>query len=248
MPKTLSPALILALLLLTSCAHFEKAKPMTAGFHPASFSRTITKKVGGQFLLYLPDGYAEDPGQCWPLILFLHGIGERGRDLDKLKVTGLPQKLAAGVPLPFIIVCPQCPNDESWSPDTLNALLDEVIGQCRVDEDRVYLTGLSMGGSGTWALAGEHPERFAAIAPICGRGNIARARRFKHLPTWAFHGARDEVVPIRESEIMVKAIQKIGGEVKFTVYPEAGHDSWTETYDNPELYQWLLAYRRPKAK
>ena len=101
-----------------------------------------------------------------------------------------------------------------------------------------------MGGFGTWALAAAHPERFAAIAPICGGGDPKQAERLKDLPIWVFHGAKDPTVPLARSEEMVKALKEAGGEPKFTVYPDAGHDSWTETYDNPELYEWFLAHKR----
>jgi len=125
-------------------------------------------------------------------------------------------------------------------------LLDDIVERYRIDEERVYVTGLSMGGFGTWALAGASPERFAAIAPICGGGRRSDARRIAQakLPTWVFHGAKDRVVPFEESQHMVDILEKLGGDVKFTVYPKAQHDSWTETYNNPELYTWLLSQRR----
>jgi len=129
----------------------------------------------------------------------------------------------------------------------LNGLLDEILASYKVDRDRVYLTGLSMGGFGTWALAAAHPERFAAIVPICGGGNPADAGRLKDLPIWVFHGAKDRAVPLERSEVMVNAIRKAGGSPKFTVYPEAGHDSWTGAYTDPELYKWLLKHLRKGA-
>lgn len=110
----------------------------------------------------------------------------------------------------------------------------------------MYLTGLSVGGYGTWLLAAAHPEKFAAIAPICGGGNPADARKLAKLPTWVFHGAKDPTVPLKRSEEMVEALKAAGAYPKFTVYPEAGHDSWTATYDNPEFYQWLLAQKRTR--
>jgi predicted peptidase len=113
-----------------------------------------------------------------------------------------------------------------------------------VDPDRVYLTGLSMGGYGTWSLAAAHPERFAAIVPICGGGNPADAAKLASLPVWVFHGAKDPTVPLERSKEMVEAIKSAGGNPRFTIYPEAGHDSWTETYNNPELYQWLLEQKK----
>jgi predicted peptidase len=119
-----------------------------------------------------------------------------------------------------------------------------VIAQYAVDEERVYVTGLSMGGFGTWSLAQAHPERFAAIAPICGGGNPELAGNLRHVPVWAFHGAKDNVVPLSASQEMVDALKAIGADVKFTIYPEAYHDAWTETYENPQLYEWLLQHKR----
>ena len=212
-----------------------------------TFEKQITVTVKLKYLLHLPDGYeGEGTGKKWPLILFLHGAGESGDDLARVKLHGLP-KVVGSKDLPFIIVSPQSPG-RGWNPDTLNALLDDVIARYRVDKDRVYLTGLSMGGYGTWALAAAHPGRFAAIAPICGGGDPKKADRLKDLPTWVFHGAKDPTVPLARSEEMVKALKEAGGDPKFTVYPEAKHDSWTETYDNPELYSWFLAHKRGESK
>jgi predicted peptidase len=163
-----------------------------------------------------------------------------------VKVHGPPKLIAQGKSLPFIVVSPQCPRRSSWSsPEqvaVLKALLDEITEKYRVDESRVYLTGLSMGGYGTWALASTYPERFAAIAPICGGGQPRMARRLRGVPIWVFHGAKDGTVPLARSEEMVEAVKKAGGSVEFTVYPEAKHDSWTVTYDNPKLYDWLLSH------
>ena len=126
----------------------------------------------------------------------------------------------------------------------LDALLNEITENYNIDENRIYVTGLSMGGFGTWALAEKYPHRFAAIAPVCGGGDPAAVPTFSHLPVWVFHGAKDNVVPIDRSEAMVNELKKNGADVQFTVYPEAGHDSWTETYDNPALYEWFLKQRR----
>ncbi len=201
---------------------------------------TVTAKI--DYLLYLPASY-QTSRQKWPLVLFLHGAGESGTDLARVKTHGPPKLVQAGRDFPFILVSPQCAT-RGWNPDTLNALLDEVMAEYRVDKDRVYVTGLSMGGFGTWALAAAHPEKFAAIAPICGGGNPKDAAKLVHLPIWVFHGAKDPTVPLRSSEEMVEGIKTAGGNPKFTVYAEAGHDSWTETYDNPEFYSWLLAQKR----
>ncbi len=213
-----------------------------------SFEKKITKTVGARYLLFLPRGYAKESQKRWPLILFLHGAGERGDDVERVKIHGVIKVAEKQPDFPFIVVAPQCPEDSWWDRqiDTLTALLDEILADYKVDPDRVYVTGLSMGGFGAWALAIEHPERFAAIAPICGRGNPFAASRLKDLPAWVFHGAKDTVVPIRYSEEMVASIKACGGDVKFTVYPDAEHDSWTETYNNPELYKWFLQHKRSK--
>ncbi len=207
----------------------------------------VVKTASIKYLLYLPKDYGKDTTVKWPLMLFLHGSGERGSDLDKVKAHGPPKLIAQGKDFPFIILSPQCPDGSWWTTDTLNALLDTTIKNYSVDEDRVYLTGLSMGGFGTYALAAEHPEKFAAIAPICGGGYFRNARRLKNVPVWAFHGGKDPTVPIAENQGMVDAIKAAGGDAKITIYPEAGHDSWTQTYDNPELYTWLLAHKRVAA-
>ena len=206
------------------------------------FEKQITVTAKLDYLLALPQGYATSR-QKWPLMLFLHGAGESGSDLEKVKTHGPPKLVEAGRDFPFILVSPQCPG-RGWNVDTLNALLDDVTAHCRVDKDRVYLTGLSMGGYGSWTLAAAHPERFAAVVPICGGGNPGDAKKLAGLPIWVFHGAKDNTVPIRRSEEMVEAIKAAGGNVKFTVYPEAGHDSWTQAYDEPELYRWLLEQKR----
>lgn len=218
-------------------------------------SITVTTGSGGtvrmNFWLYIPPGY---PGRDhWPLILFLHGAGERGDDLDRVKVHGPPKRIdAENASFPFVIVSPQCPAEGWWSDDDqierLDILLKDVVSRYEIDPERLYVTGLSMGGYGTWALAARYPRRFAAIAPICGGGDPGTAERLAHLPVWVFHGAQDPVVPLEASREMVDALRKAGGSVTFTVYPEAGHDSWTESYENPALYQWLMQQRRPGGK
>jgi predicted peptidase len=214
-------------------------------FLPDELRRTIGDTVGDVY-----DGLRlrnETQHPLLPTILFLHGAGERGSNLDNVKRHGVAKIVEQHPDFSFIVISPQCPRGEYWNVERLSALLDEVIASYPVDPDRLYLTGLSMGGYGTWHLAAAQPERFAAIAPICGGGNPQAAGKFKNLPVWAFHGAKDNVVPLSESEIMVSALKAYDGNVKFTVYPEAAHDSWTQTYNNPELYEWFLQYRRQPA-
>ena len=211
--------------------------------HAHTFEKTITKTVSCRYLLYLPPGYGQGD-QRWPLVLFLHGAGERGNDLERVKRHGPPKRLDQGHDFPFILVSPQCPLDTWWQNDVLIALLDEIVATHDVDTRRVYVTGLSMGGYGTWELATTYPDRFAAVAPVCGGGHFFRVPKMKDVPVWVFHGAKDDVVPLAKSEELVRALEACDGNVRFTVYPDAQHDSWTPTYDNPDLYQWLLTHRR----
>src|SRR3954469_24984435 len=146
---------------------------------PGQTARVFEKQVPVRlnYLLFLPEGYSNDSDKKWPLMLFLHGAGERGSDVNKVKVHGPPRIVEKRKDFPFIVVSPQCPADSWWRTFELNALLDEIQSQYKVDPDRVYLTGLSMGGFGTWELATQYPQRFAAIAPICGGGNPILVRR-----------------------------------------------------------------------
>jgi predicted peptidase len=196
------------------------------------------------YLLYLPKDYEKQDN--WPLVLFLHGAGERGTDLEAVKKHGPPKLIAAGKEFPFIVVSPQCAKDKWWDPFALLVLMNEISRKYKVDADRVYVTGISMGGFGTWMLAAYAPEKIAAIVPICGGGDTAWTRRYARMPVWAFHGAKDTSVALERSQAMIDALKKHGGEPRLTIYPDAGHDAWTETYDNPELYEWLLAQKRPK--
>jgi len=219
------------------------------------FHKQASKELEVNYLLFLPAGYKQDKEKRWPLMLFLHGSGERGTNLSKVTVHGPPKIVKNRPDFPFILVSPQCPSGQSWSDDVLLGLLDEVIKNYQVDENRVYLTGLSMGGYGTWSLGLKYPDRFAAIAPICGGGNIlsillpssGSEAALKKLPVWAFHGAKDPVVPVEESERMINALKRAGNpNTKIHIYPEAMHDSWTETYNNQELYDWLLQHTRER--
>jgi predicted peptidase len=217
------------------------------GQHSQEFEKTVTKTLSCKYLLFLPESYGEKK-KAWPMILFLHGAGERGDDLSKVKRHGSPKIVEKQKDFPFIVVSPQCPADDWWTEkdEVLINLLDDIVARYDVDKERIYLTGLSMGGYGTWTLASKYPNRFAAITPICGGGKRFLARRLKDVPVWAFHGAKDRVVPLKESEEMVKTIKAVGGNAKLTVYPEAGHDSWTATYNNQKLYDWFLKHRRIK--
>ena len=196
------------------------------------------------YLLFLPENYGNARGVKWPLVLFLHGSGEMGYQLERVKRHGPPKFLDARPEFPAIVVSPQSPGF-GWDLDRLTALVDDVMDKYAVDPDRVYVTGLSMGGHGSWALATKDPRRFAAVVPICGWGNPADARRLVDVPIWAFHGRQDTSVPPGGSRKMVSAIRKASGKkVKLTVYPDADHDSWTRTYDDPKVWQWMFAQSR----
>jgi predicted peptidase len=206
------------------------------------FKTEVRKRVvlETRFLLYLPDGY-DTLGRQWPLLLFLHGLGEGGDMLELVKTHGPPRMIEYDHKFPFIVASPQCPAGTRWSDqvETLDMLLDRLVEEFRIDTSRIYVTGLSMGGQGTWDLAFAYPDRFAAIVPLCGRTRPEKAALIRELPVWVFHGMKDDVIPFSESENMVNALKELGSPVKFTVYPEANHDVWTETYQNPELWEWL---------
>jgi len=220
--------LILVFLLITHLGRGQQTKE--------SF---ITKL---DYLLYLPQSYETDTAKQWPLMIFLHGSGEQGNDLEKVKVHGPPMLIEQGRQFPFIVISPQA--KRGWNADELYKMLQDFIGKNRVDTDRIYLTGLSMGGYGTWSLAIKHPEMFAAIIPICGGGNTKYIKRLRHMPVWCFHGEKDNIVPLKSSEKMIKALKKINPKVKFTIYPEVGHDSWIKAYNDPKLYDWMLQQKK----
>ncbi|MGI9239170.1 MAG: alpha/beta hydrolase-fold protein, partial [Verrucomicrobiales bacterium] len=210
-----------------------------------------TKAAGDMpYLLYLPEAYGQDGGgKRWPVILFLHGRGESRGPLSKVQVWGPPRMAARGDDLPYIIISPQCPADTRWTAPDQQAgvleLLEHIEETFSTDEDRVYLTGLSMGGFGSWKLAADHPGRFAAVAPICGKGDPGDGEKLTGVPIWAFHGTEDRSVPFSGSLEMVEAIKKAGGnKVRFTSLEGIGHNSWSAAYATPELYSWFNRFTR----
>ena len=200
---------------------------------------------GYAFQLHLPPGAAAKRSATrYPLMIFLHGSGERGASLDQVKVHG-PPKIAARDPnFPFLLISPQLPADQDWDLDKLRAILAWALKSLPADPDRIILTGLSLGGHATWRWGASEPTRFAAIAPVAGRGVPASACALKAMPVWAFHGDRDDVVTPEGSFAMARAIRACGGQPRLTIYPNLGHNSWDPAYDDPALYYWLLAQRR----
>jgi len=213
------------------------------GLHSAVLACEVLLEL--DYLVYLPEDYGKEQ-KAWPLMVFLHGAGERGHDLDLLKRHGPPKLVSEGEDLPFIILSPQCPKGKWWPNmcEHIMALIDEAVENYQIDENRIYLTGLSMGGYGTWMVANAYPERFAAIVPVCGGGHPLTARNLKNIPIWAFHGAEDSVVPLLRSQEMVDAVNGAGGHAKLTVYPKANHDAWTKTYNDKKLYEWFLSHSK----
>lgn len=218
---------------------------LSAHAQPAQKPRTTTVHARVSYLAFLPKSYSTK-GAPVPLIIFLHGSGESGSDLNKVKAWGPPAIAEKDPAFPFMVVSPQAPEGEWWHARLLKGMIDDVLEKYNVDRSRVYLTGLSMGGYGAWDLAINYPNYFAAIAPICGGGNTLRINRLKNVPTWAFHGLKDEAVPERESARMVAALKAAGGNVRYTVLPDAGHvDAWVYAYGEAGLFDWFLEHRKP---
>ncbi|WP_158261272.1 MULTISPECIES: prolyl oligopeptidase family serine peptidase [Pirellulaceae] len=203
------------------------------------------KKRVFPFLCYQPSAFQAEAKL--PLLVFLHGAGERGTDLELVKKHGPPKLIDQGEDLPFVTVSPQCPLDQWWAMhENINGLVQltqYIQSEYAVDTDRTYLTGLSMGGYGTWATAAAYPGLFTAIIPICGGADMATAANLKSTPAWAFHGRDDEIVPLIRSEEIVNAVSEIGGDSRLTIYDNVQHDSWSETYANQKIYDWLLSHK-----
>ncbi|MEN8694456.1 MAG: alpha/beta hydrolase-fold protein [Akkermansiaceae bacterium] len=204
-------------------------------------------KVGAEdsipYLQYLPKAFNAEGNQKYPLILFLHGRGESNGPLSVVKKWG-PPKIADEKGLPYILISPQCPKESWWhhndQQELLMALLAHVKKQFPVDEKRIYLTGLSMGGFGSWELASRMPHEFAAVVPICGGGNPKNADKLIDLPIWNWHGDADNVVPLSKSLEMIEAVKKAGGtKIKSTVLKGVDHNSWSPAYHDAKLWEWL---------
>jgi predicted peptidase len=208
------------------------------------FKKKAVRNLTGKYLLFLPESYGKTK-QRFPLIMYLHGGSLRGDDVEKVRTLGLPQLVEHDKSFPFIVVSPLCPAGETWTDaELLIGILDEVVAKYSVDSARVYLTGHSMGGRGTWYLAYKHPERFAAIAPMSPLSTIsAWAIKLRNVPVWAFHGARDNIASIEESKTLVDALKALGGDVKFTELVDRDHFI-LDIYEDRQLYEWFLQHRR----
>ncbi|MGE7778078.1 hypothetical protein ACQKLP_25410 [Chitinophaga sp. NPDC101104] len=217
---------------------------------PATGTTNLTTGVTAQkvkspkqvtdFLRQLPATYNDNPNKKWPVIIFLHGVGERGNDINLVKRAGLAARAAQDPNFPFIVISPQCKASSWWDVPSLEVLYEQVVKEYKVDPSRIYLTGLSMGGYGTWSWALSKPDRFAAYVPICGEGTPSKACVLKDKPVWVFHNADDPTVPVKGSRDMVNAIRSCGGTlVKYTENATGGHNAWTKAYNDPALYTWL---------
>jgi predicted peptidase len=242
----LKTSIILAALTLLT------AVPLPAGEKAEhGFLNKVYKSADGDFkyVVYVPEEYKGDT--AYPVILFLHGAGERGTDGLKQASVGLGKairdKIKKKEAFPFIAVFPQ--SVKSWTagaPDAKHALaiLDEVEKTFKTDKSQVYLTGLSLGGFGTWSIAAAHPDRWAAIVPVCGGGNPKTVEKIKDIPCWCFHGDADTAVRVKRSREMIEALKSAGASPRYDEYPGVGHNSWDNAYGTAELYTWMLKQKR----
>ena len=198
-----------------------------------------------RYMVYLSVDYPSK--KQWPLLLYLHGSGERGDDLGRLGQCGPSLHIGRGYGLPLIVVSPQCRKNQRWNSEELLALLDQIESRFSVDRDRIYVAGFSMGGYGAWELASAAPERFAAIVPVAGGGRTETSSELVNLPIWAFHGEEDKTVPVQGSTKIVEAIKQVGGKPKLTIFPKTGHHIDSQVFSRTDVYDWLLRQKRRAA-
>ena len=242
--STVILAAILTIFLAAPASAADRGIPMGRSVHRLSLHDPGADHVN--YLLYIPPAYAGDSTAEWPLILFLHGSEQRGDDpalLQQMALLAFAEKVRD---FPFVAVIPQCPRNSHWEPRFVKEVLVSVERALRIDRARVYLTGFSMGGYGTWQTAAAFPGTFAAIAPICGMSDVPDVPRLAGIPIWVFHGARDVNVPVGESQKMIEALVTSGADARLTVYPDSAHDCWTMTYRDSRLYLWFLDHSRSK--
>ncbi len=207
--------------------------------------QTLVKETLNYYL-YFPEDYEPNNQEKYPLLLFLHGGGESGDSLVRVKRNGPPKLIAQGKKFPFLILAPQNPYENKWwNTRAVKQLLDSIVESNNVDTKRIYLTGLSRGGGAAWEMAVQYPSTFAAMAVVCGMAPVPYASWIdKEMPIWVFHGVEDKSIPISESDIMVAKLQEMGYDVKFTRYPGVGHDSWKQAYETEQLYEWFVEQRK----
>lgn len=236
--------------LLPLCLFLVPLCHLTAQDAPkAGFNDRVHKEGDKEYkyVLFVPQDY--DKEKTYPVILFLHGLGESGTDGKKQATVGLGKALKEREKtFPAFVIFPQSAN-RNWtakSDDAKRALaiLDSVQKEFKIDEKRVYLTGLSMGGIGSWSLAAAFPDKWAAVVPVCGRGDAKTAVKFKDTPVWAFHGDKDGSVPVSGSRDMVEALKAAEGMPKYTEYKNVGHNCWDKAYGTDELYEWMFKQTR----
>lgn len=214
----------------------------TAGFLVNSMTVRDRERL---YALYVPPEYT--PEESWPLVVFLHGIGERGDDGLFQTEVGIGRAIRRHADrFPCLVLMPQCPEGRLWggAVEDIETAMAQTRAGYNVDPARIYLTGLSMGGYGTWRYGAEHVDLFAALVPICGGGRPQDADELAKVPIWAFHGAEDRSVDPRKSREMVDAVREAGGDVRYTEYPGVGHNSWDAAYDDPNTVEWLLDQRK----
>jgi predicted peptidase len=260
MNRVLLLTITLGALGLAACASTRRAPAARGtGF---VFETLHERGIEYRYAVYAPRGY--DPARPWPLVVFLHGAGESGTDGTKMVAVGLgPAILRRATRWPAIVVFPQKPSEGTEWEEHEPAVL-EMVARARqvytVDPQRIYLTGLSQGGHGTWVLGARHPDLWAALAPVCGyvesrragtgafRGTVAElAEAVKALPIWALHGDADDVVPASETQAMIDALRAAGGTPKFSLLRGVNHNAWDPAYNDPALAEWLFAQRRSEA-
>src|SRR5680860_61826 len=268
MSKNIIPLLLIALT-VQSCSAQSKYRLIDA-------EQEVVTKENFSYYLYYPEDYGDiedttrndntrDNGAVgdkkdiadkldvvdsaekkFPLLLFLHGGGESGDSLVKVRRNGPPKLIARGKKFPFLILAPQNPHKKKWwDTKAVKQLLDTIVANNRVDKSRIYLTGLSRGGGAAWEMAVQYPETFAAMAVVCGMTPVPYASWIdKNMPIWVFHGIEDKSIPISESDEMVKKLLEMGYDVSFTRYKGVGHDSWIQAYDTETLYDWFVKQKR----
>ncbi len=233
--------LISTIISCQSCASQTRPKLIDAKME------TVTTETLSYYLYY-PEDYEAQPEKEFPILLFLHGGGESGDSLVAIKRNGPPKMIVEGKQFPFLILAPQNPYQKKWwNTRAVNQLLDSIVATNRIDKKRIYLTGLSRGGGAAWEMAVQYPDKFAAMAVVCGMTPVPYAAWInQQMPIWVFHGEEDKSIPISESENMVDRLKSMGYDVTFTRYPGVGHNSWIQAYKTEALYDWFMEQEREK--